>query len=291
MKTISISEIKNHLGIYVEKTKESPIIITKNGKPIAALLNIQSEHDLEHIGVKVQDIEENRLIRKVNESLGLVTAEVAHKVGNAAGKIRFLVRERLESAPNITDTQKKDIQIILRNVEDMINATEDLFKPFEAEPKAKITVNEMVKVAIGQCAIPENIKITVEIVSDLPKVNVQVTKTQSYLAELLNNAIKYTRKGLVDKRISSATIEIIGKLNSAGFVEIHFTNHGPSIPLEHWENIFRVFSASADKSNDEQSYGLGLWGTRTAMQEQGGNVVLLESNNEKTTFVVQLPPA
>jgi GAF domain-containing protein len=238
-----------------------------------------------------QELEEKRLVSQVNESLGLVTAEVAHKVGNAAGKIRFLTRERLQGEPNITESQKKDIQIILRNVEDMIKATDDLFKPFGMEPQVDITIEEMIRVAIGQCALPKNIKISTNFQSDLPKVNVQVTKVQSYLAELLTNAIKYTIKGMAHKNIRSEKVEIMGQRGNDGFVEIHFTNHGPAIPPDQWESIFRVFSARGQKSDDDQSYGLGLWGTRATMQQQGGDVFLLESDDVKTTFVVRFPPA
>ncbi len=239
----------------------------------------------------MRNLEEKKLVDQVNESLGLVTAEVAHKVGNAAGKIRFLTREHLQDASNINESQRKDIQIILRNVEEMIKATDDLFKPFGMEPKVEITVEEMVRVAIGQCATPKNIKISTRFEAGLPKVNVQVTKVQSYLAELLNNAIKYTIKGMVRKNGHSEKVEIVARRSKDGVVEIHFTNHGPAIPSENWESIFRVFSAKGQKSEDDQSYGLGLWGTRATMQQQGGDVFLLESDDKKTTFVVRFPTA
>lgn len=241
--------------------------------------------------IKAQEAEEKKLVAQLNESMGLVTAEVAHKVGNAAGKIRFITREHLKKTPNISPPQKKDFEIILRNVEDMINATDDLFKPFGDEPRAEVTVEEMLRVAVGQCASPKNVKISTQLEANLPKVCVQVTKVQSYLVELLNNAVKYTIKGMDHKKTQSAKVEVSGLRNTDGFVEIHFTNHGPAIPAERWESIFRVFSARGQKSIEDQSYGLGLWGARATMQQQGGDVVLLESNDARTTFVVRLPPA
>ncbi len=240
--------------------------------------------------MNAQEAEDKRLINQVNASMGIVTAEVAHKVGNAAGKIKFLARERFQHATNITENQKRDIQIILRNVEDMIKATDDLFKPFMAEPKAEITVAEMVRVAIGQCATPDHITVSSDVDPNLPKVFVQVTKVQSYLTELLNNAVKYAQKGILGRGLQSDTVEIIGRRGDDGYVEILFTNHGPAIAPDRWESIFRAFSSRSSQSENDQSYGLGLWGTRTAMQEQGGTAILLESNDRNTTFMVRLPP-
>lgn len=289
MKFATIADVKAHLSTYIKQTSKEPIVVTKNDKPIAILLNIRDEQDLDHIIMNAQEIEEKRLMNQVNESLGLITAEVAHKVGNAAGKIKFIARERLLDISNLTESQSKDIQVIIRNAEEMIRATEELFKPFEAEPKTEITVEEMMRVAIGQCVIPENIELYIENASDLPKANVQVSKVQSYLVELLNNAIKYAEKGLSHKGIDHDSIEVVSKHGEGDFIEIFFTNHGPAIPFDRRESIFRVFSADTEKSQGEQSYGLGLWGARATMQQQGGDVSLLESDNDKTTFVVRLP--
>ena len=303
-----IKETKEYAG-YFENTKSEFAVPMLVGDMLIGVLNAEDpKRDafnafrrqlIERLGsqlailirqkIQAQEVEEKKLVNQVNESLGLVTAEVAHKVGNAAGKIRYITGERLLQAANITEEQKKDFQIILRNVEDMIDATEDLFKPFGTEPKAEISIQEMIRVAIGQCAIPTNIELLVNLEPNLPKVFVQVTKVQSYLAELLNNAIKYTLKGMKEKKTQAETIKIIGQQSNDGHVDVYFTNHGPAIPSNRRESIFRVFSSRSENSRDEQSYGLGLWGTRATIQQQGGDVFLLESDDVKTTFVVRLP--
>jgi GAF domain-containing protein/anti-sigma regulatory factor (Ser/Thr protein kinase) len=240
--------------------------------------------------MKAQEVEEKKLVAEVNESMGLVTAEVAHKVGNAAGQIRVIALENLRDCSNLTADQKEDVETIIENVEQMIRATAELFKPFENETKADVTVKEMIRVAISQCATPKNIVVKTHIRRNVSKVHVEVTKVQSYLTELLNNAIKYTKKGMADKNLLQETIEIVSRSNGDGYVEILFTNHGPSIPPNRWESIFRAFSAG-DKLKNEQTYGLGLWGARATMRKQGGDVTLLESDDEKTTFMVRLPKA
>jgi len=296
---------------YISDTQSEHAVPILIGDSLVGVLNIEdpkpnafspySRQLIERLGDKLailirqkqkaQEVEQKRLTYQVNESLGLVTMEVAHKVGNAAGKIRVLTREHLKDKSNLTKSQAEDIDIILRNVEEMIKSTDDLFRPFEEEPKAEITVTQMIREARGQCAIPINVRVIERVPSNLPKVSVETTKVQDYLAELLNNAIKYAIKGMKNNRIKHSQIEIVGQRSKDGFIEVLITNHGPAIPSERWESIFKVFSANGPKVEDEQSYGLGLWGARTTMQKQGGDVLLLESDDTKTTFVVRLPPA
>ncbi len=47
MKIAPLAEIKNKFSAYVEACKESPVVVTKNGKPVAMLIPIQDEDDLD----------------------------------------------------------------------------------------------------------------------------------------------------------------------------------------------------------------------------------------------------
>jgi prevent-host-death family protein len=49
MKIASLAEIKNKLSFYVNSARESPVIITRNGKPVAAIITIQDEDDLDSL--------------------------------------------------------------------------------------------------------------------------------------------------------------------------------------------------------------------------------------------------
>lgn len=49
MKIASLAEVKNRLSFYVEASGEAPIVITKNGRPVAAIVNIANEDDLDSL--------------------------------------------------------------------------------------------------------------------------------------------------------------------------------------------------------------------------------------------------
>ena len=49
MKIAPLAEVKDQFSAYVEAAKESPIVVTKNGKPVALLTPILEDDDLDSL--------------------------------------------------------------------------------------------------------------------------------------------------------------------------------------------------------------------------------------------------
>jgi prevent-host-death family protein len=49
MKIAAIADVKANLSTYVKVAKEELVVITRNGKPVAVLLPIEEEDDLERL--------------------------------------------------------------------------------------------------------------------------------------------------------------------------------------------------------------------------------------------------
>lgn len=49
MNIASIANVKARLSNYIKESEEGPIIITKNGRPVAVLLPVLEEDDLESL--------------------------------------------------------------------------------------------------------------------------------------------------------------------------------------------------------------------------------------------------
>jgi prevent-host-death family protein len=47
MKIVPLAQIKDQFSAYVKESQESPIIVTRNGKPVAMLTGIREEDDLD----------------------------------------------------------------------------------------------------------------------------------------------------------------------------------------------------------------------------------------------------
>jgi prevent-host-death family protein len=49
MKTAPIAEVKARLSAFVDQSKDEPVVITRNGRPVAVLLALADEDELERV--------------------------------------------------------------------------------------------------------------------------------------------------------------------------------------------------------------------------------------------------
>jgi len=49
MKIASVADVKAKLSGYIKASKSGPVVVTKNGKPVAVLLSMQDEEELERL--------------------------------------------------------------------------------------------------------------------------------------------------------------------------------------------------------------------------------------------------
>jgi prevent-host-death family protein len=49
MKIAALADVKTHLSAYVKATARGPVVITRNGKPVAVLVAVSDEEDLERL--------------------------------------------------------------------------------------------------------------------------------------------------------------------------------------------------------------------------------------------------
>ena len=47
MKIAPIADVKARLSAYIKDSEEGPVVVTRNGKPVAVLLSVQDEDELD----------------------------------------------------------------------------------------------------------------------------------------------------------------------------------------------------------------------------------------------------
>lgn len=98
---------------------------------------------------------------------------------------------------------------------------------------------------------------------------------------LLSNAIRYNRpNGFV--RVSLQ--------EKSGMLTVRISNSGPGIRPTNQNKVFdRFFREDVSRARKHDSFGLGLSLAREIARAHGGNIILLTSDSEETTFEVILP--
>ena len=49
MKIASVAEVKAKFSAYLKESKEGPVVVTKNGRPVVVLLPVEDEEELERM--------------------------------------------------------------------------------------------------------------------------------------------------------------------------------------------------------------------------------------------------
>lgn len=49
MKIAPLAEVKDRFSAYIEESRESPVVVTRNGRPVAMLISIEEEDDLDSL--------------------------------------------------------------------------------------------------------------------------------------------------------------------------------------------------------------------------------------------------
>ncbi|EMG38593.1 signal transduction histidine kinase [Desulfocurvibacter africanus PCS] len=106
-------------------------------------------------------------------------------------------------------------------------------------------------------------------------------RLQQVLANLLDNAIKYTPEG--------GRVEIEGHKED-GRIVVHIKDTGQGIPSEElpriWERLYRI-----EKSRSERGLGLGLSVVRAVVRAHHGHVEAASESGKGSTFTISLPIA
>ena len=68
MKTVSIDEIKEHFSDYLQQSQDEPILITENGRPIAAITIVVDPDELERMAL-ANNPEFNQLLAAADRSI------------------------------------------------------------------------------------------------------------------------------------------------------------------------------------------------------------------------------
>lgn len=119
-------------------------------------------------------------------------------------------------------------------------------------------------------------------IPDLPLVEVDYVLVGQVLANLVENAVRYTPAGTVI-RISAAPI--------GRWVEVRVCDNGPGIPEAERERIFRAFHrpGGADSGPPSQGTGMGLAICAGVVNAHGGHIWSEPTAGGGATFVFRLP--
>ncbi|MEM8531634.1 MAG: ATP-binding protein [Chloroflexota bacterium] len=151
----------------------------------------------------------------------------------------------------------------------------------DLEPQDLGEAIEQVLSPIRSTFSTKNIEVEITIPDDLPPVMADREQLRSVLAQLFDNAHRYTQTGRVIIHVSYQDSK----------VQLDVVDSGPGIPTEEFDRLFTRFHRVAGNSSPERGSGLGLAIARQLVERQGGRVWAQSEVGHGSTFSIELPVA
>jgi len=211
-------------------------------------------------------------------------ANMSHEIRTPMNGILGLSQIVLRS-PTLPEEHRENIDGIYSSGETLLRIINDILDISKIEAGkltldfAPVDLQALVAEVISMMGVSarEGVTIRLEKSDDLPDcIITDRTRLHQVLNNLMGNAVKFTRKGLVRLTVCCA-----GKVETGEVASICFRieDTGPGIALEQQEEIFNPFSQGDNSINREfGGTGLGLSISQKIVKLLGGNEIQLESS-------------
>ena len=231
-----------------------------------------------------QDLSPIEEVKRVKKD---IVANVSHELRTPLTTIKGYLETLLDE--DLDEDTRYFLKIIDRNTNRLCSLVNDLLILSELENKRELTKTEIsllklldeVKDLFTQRLIEKKLKLEISITDQLTYIYADEFKLQQLFINLIDNAIKYSKKGTI-----YVTIE---RLSQNG-IKVIVKDEGIGIAKEHLPYIFERFYV-VDKSRSRQTggTGLGLSIVKHIVKLHGGMIEVKSTPKKGTTFTIFLP--
>lgn len=208
---------------------------------------------------------------------------IAHEVKNQLSIIDLyskILEKRIESSQTDKTSQESSLNAVNNikkaaySISQFLNELKTFAKPILVERRLSSIISEVVESALPK-AKEAKVNLECDIKNDC-KVHVDEVKIQSVLLNLIYNAIESIKsKGKVSVSIDE---------KQGNNARVLIKDNGTGIDKELADKIFEFgFTTKMDGN------GLGLYICKSLMKEQYGDINLVDSNEQGTTFEILIP--
>jgi two-component system phosphate regulon sensor histidine kinase PhoR len=287
-------------AVLAARTGQEAEIVLTNGRCLNVEASVAGgEKDNEACAVLVfHDITELRRLEHIRKDF---VANVSHELRTPLTSIKGYVEALLDGGKDDPETSARFLDIILKQSDRLNLILEDLLQlskiesgqvQFKQEPLHIGSVVDRTIAMIKPLADKKQHRLQAQVDADLPLINGDQERLVQVLANLLDNAIKYTPEGgqiTVSARRIPASARRTPDEPRAG-VELTVTDTGIGIPEKDRPRVFeRFYRVDKARSRELGGTGLGLAIVKHIVEGHGGHIRVEGNVPNGSRFVVRLP--
>ncbi|BCS89494.1 response regulator [Pseudodesulfovibrio sediminis] len=268
--------------------EQKAAIVSKNADLVKAQEIVrQKAHDLEQASKYKSEFLANmshELRTPLNSILILSQLLGQNKEGN-------LTTRQVESSKAI-HSSGSDLLTLINEVLDLSKVEAGKIELVIDDLQIETLITDLQRL-FNDMAAEKGITFDITVTNDLPNsIRTDSQRLQQVLRNLLANAFKFTRQGIVSVSISrpSPALLVNSELDPATSLAFSVKDDGIGIPLEKQEAIFQAFQqADGSTSRTYGGTGLGLSISKELTALLGGIIRLQSIENQGSTFTIILP--
>ena len=287
-------------AVLAARTGQEAEIVLTNGRCLNVEASVAGgDQDNEACAVLVfHDITELRRLEHIRKDF---VANVSHELRTPLTSIKGYVEALLDGGKDDPETSVRFLDIILKQSDRLNLILEDLLQlskiesgqvQFKQEPLHIGSVVDRTIAMIKPLADKKQHRLQAQVDADLPLINGDQERLVQVLANLLDNAIKYTPEGgqiTVSARRIPASAGRTADGSGEG-VELTVTDTGIGIPEKDRPRVFeRFYRVDKARSRELGGTGLGLAIVKHIVEGHGGHIRVEGNVPNGSRFVVWLP--
>ena len=228
----------------------------------------------------------DELERIKTDLIGMVTHDLKNPACNVLGYVDLL----LENPDPLTDRQRQLVSRVRDNAAFMLELIGDILETSRIEEgklrlvASRQDLRELVRDAVDRnafLAADKSITLVTEVPDDPLPITLDRNKVMQVFANLISNAIKFSREG---------TTVRVGARQVLGAIEAWVADQGQGMHESDLPQLFHKFSRTSVKSTrGEKSTGLGLFIVAEVLRLHHGTIRVDTEPGKGSTFTFTLP--
>ncbi|MDW8318373.1 MAG: ATP-binding protein [Anaerolineae bacterium] len=236
--------------------------------------------------VSVHDVTEEHETERLHREL---IAGFSHELRTPLAYIHTVAELMQAEQPEMTARHQELLSILTEQSKRLADFADKLLEASRLEARAWRLQIRPVPVALTVerlChhwrSVAAYHRIAVHLPADLPWAWADENALETILNNLLDNAIKYSRR--------HTTILLQVEAREDGFVHVSVQDEGPGISPKHQDKVFdRFYRIRSADDQQVYGYGLGLWVAKGLAEAMGGQIWVESQEGEYSRFTFTLP--